>query len=443
MLSLSTSLKWKIFIQIFTFILSQWGFAASISEQQLKVLCAGSLNAKTTLDPTNLKYLTNPSRPYQYKLNVAYGNLDNNADGKEDINTDPFYAKNRRVYDVFYEGSIYQNRPVVMYFHPGGFNTGDKCYAYIFRVIPLKEILEAGFAFVAVNYRLGSYTKQGKRIAYEDHPGIKIPLNDGKRAIQHLRANASKYKIDPNKIILMGESAGAGIALWNATRDDGKNPNANGLVGQQSTRVTAALIAGGQATYDYDKWETIVFGQHSNYMYRRWRYSYYGQNQNGYETNYDFPDCYYKNFKNLKFDCDDPAYSLAEAPIGFKEFTHHGIKGSYAYKGKGNPAAEPNTQAYQLYLNETAAYRKDVDMLAQISKDDPPLYLESTGTADYVSRPVTNDIYHSKWHALTIDAYTKAMGGPVNTVWVGYQRGAGFEVEDLRKKRINFILKFE
>ena len=77
--------------------------------------------------------------------------------------------------------------------HGGGWVAGDKqqYITYIFQ--PLSD---AGFAWFSINYRLApQYT-------------FPADADDVEEAIRWVKANASKYKIDANRIALIGESAG-------------------------------------------------------------------------------------------------------------------------------------------------------------------------------------------------------------------------------------------
>jgi alpha-L-fucosidase 2 len=75
----------------------------------------------------------------------------------------------------------------------GGSVAGDKeqYITYIFQ-----PLADAGFAWFSINYRLA--------------PQYEFPadVEDVEAAISCVRANADKYKVDPNRIALIGESAG-------------------------------------------------------------------------------------------------------------------------------------------------------------------------------------------------------------------------------------------
>src|SRR6476661_8316225 len=79
--------------------------------------------------------------------------------------------------------------PAAILVHGGGWVAGDKqqYITYIFQ--PLSD---AGFAWFSVNYRLA--------------PQFKFPADadDVESAIRFVRANAAKYKVDPNRIALIG-----------------------------------------------------------------------------------------------------------------------------------------------------------------------------------------------------------------------------------------------
>jgi len=59
-----------------------------------------------------------------------------------------------------------------------------------------------GYAVVSFNYRLGTSFVNGALPATQD----------GKAAVRFLRANASKYGLDPNRFAVWGNSAGGYLA---------------------------------------------------------------------------------------------------------------------------------------------------------------------------------------------------------------------------------------
>ena len=67
-----------------------------------------------------------------------------------------------------------------------------------------KRFQEAGITGIVLNYRLPNYL-------YVDNKSI-VPLQDAQRAIQIVRQNAKKWNIDPDKIGILGSSAGGHLA---------------------------------------------------------------------------------------------------------------------------------------------------------------------------------------------------------------------------------------
>jgi acetyl esterase len=85
--------------------------------------------------------------------------------------------------------------PTVIIVHGGGWRGGDKQFA---GVKPLFEPLsKAGFAWFSIDYRL----------APKHH--FPAPVEDVETAIRWVKAHARQYKVDPQRIALAGESAGA------------------------------------------------------------------------------------------------------------------------------------------------------------------------------------------------------------------------------------------
>jgi arylsulfatase A-like enzyme/predicted esterase len=87
--------------------------------------------------------------------------------------------------------------PVVVCLHGGGWSMGDK---KSFHKI-IRDFAAEGFAAATVQYRLA--------------PGSKYPaqVEDVRAAIRFLRANVSRWRLDPSRVAIMGASAGAHLAL--------------------------------------------------------------------------------------------------------------------------------------------------------------------------------------------------------------------------------------
>ena len=95
--------------------------------------------------------------------------------------------------------------PVVVNIHPGGFFTGDKDMV---PGTPGKAMLKAGYAIASINYRLSGEAT------------FPAAVQDAKAAVRFLRANAAKYKLNPDKIAAFGQSAGGNLASMLGTAGD-------------------------------------------------------------------------------------------------------------------------------------------------------------------------------------------------------------------------------
>jgi acetyl esterase/lipase len=83
-------------------------------------------------------------------------------------------------------------------------------------------------------------------------------LRDAARAVQFLRTKADEWNLDKTRFAGFGGSAGAGTSLWLATRDDLADPKAEDPVLRESSRLQAAVLVATQATYDLTKWESFL-----------------------------------------------------------------------------------------------------------------------------------------------------------------------------------------
>src|SRR5262245_4905363 len=95
--------------------------------------------------------------------------------------------------------------PAVIIAHGGGWEAGDK----VTYVTPLFEPLaKAGFAWFSINYRL---TPQYR---HQDQ------IQDLREAIRFVRANEKTFRVDPNRITVINESANKQITALLTTRID-------------------------------------------------------------------------------------------------------------------------------------------------------------------------------------------------------------------------------
>ncbi|MDA7613975.1 DUF1080 domain-containing protein [Verrucomicrobiales bacterium] len=88
-----------------------------------------------------------------------------------------------------------------------------------------------GLAAFVLKYRLGS---KGYR-----HP---IMVNDAARCVRMVRASSEKWKIDPNRVAIMGSSAGGHLASTLLTHFDAGNPSADDPIEKQSSRPDLGIL---------------------------------------------------------------------------------------------------------------------------------------------------------------------------------------------------------
>lgn len=89
--------------------------------------------------------------------------------------------------------------PVVLYIHGGGWLVNDK-QSDPDQMMRISPLLDEGYAIVSINYRsLPVYR-------------FPAPVEDALCAVRFLKANAARFNIDGNRMVVYGNSAGAHIA---------------------------------------------------------------------------------------------------------------------------------------------------------------------------------------------------------------------------------------
>lgn len=153
------------------------------------------------------------------------------------------YGEHQRHVIDFWKAKSDKPTPVVLFIHGGGWMNGSK--ETINRVLNVQELLDAGIAVAAINYRLiPQATAEGMT------PPVSGPLRDAARAVQFLRSKAGEWNIDPQRLGLSGSSAGACSSLWLAFHDDLADPESGDPIARLSTRPLCAAVLGAQTTLD-------------------------------------------------------------------------------------------------------------------------------------------------------------------------------------------------
>ncbi|MHC4168344.1 MAG: carboxylesterase family protein [Planctomycetota bacterium] len=103
-----------------------------------------------------------------------------------------------------------------------------------------------------------SFATINYRFRDEDPRGMVACLFDCKRAIQFIRHHAKEWNIDKKRVAAYGGSAGAGTSLWLASHDEMADPNNPDPVLRESTRLSVAGLNATQATYDVLQWRDLI-----------------------------------------------------------------------------------------------------------------------------------------------------------------------------------------
>lgn len=156
-----------------------------------------------------------------------------------------------QVMDIYLPENPTGSDPVILLLHGGGFAFGDQ------RMELIRPVIEAatanGYVVASADYR-----KSGEAT-------FPAAVADSKAAVRYLKANADTYGIDPNKVVVWGESAGAYLALMTALTPEVESLNGDvqANAGQDSRVAALVDFYGPVEFYTMDE-EFAALGQAGN-----------------------------------------------------------------------------------------------------------------------------------------------------------------------------------
>ena len=281
----------------------------------------------------------------------------------------------RNTFDIFIPNSA-EPTPLVIYIHGGYFAFGDKTEPYKNSgwgyPASIEVLLNNKIAFASINYRL---LKLGR-----DDEGVLKSLNDSKRCLQYIRAISDVLNIDKDNILLSGTSAGAGTSQWLAFSDDMADPKSTDPVLRESTRVKGVAVGATQATYDLKRFETDIFSE---------------------------------------FDFSITEYLQTDLWLEILILSFYSM----------NNFEEIDSE-------RVIKYRKEVDMLALMTKDDPEFWV-SNPESNIAEPKSTDALVHHGYHARTMKHWGDSIGIPNVVYYKTYADPSGEEYVDfmIRKMR--------
>lgn len=134
--------------------------------------------------------------------------------------------------DVYYPHGTNQPLPTIVSIHGGGYVYGSK---EIYRRYGM-DMARRGFAFVNFNYRLAPRWK------------FPTPLADTNSVMEWIVQNAQRYHLDPDRIFLVGDSAGAQLASQYAAMVT--NPSYGALFGLKIPNIRIRALGLNCGLYD-------------------------------------------------------------------------------------------------------------------------------------------------------------------------------------------------
>lgn len=145
------------------------------------------------------------------------------------------YCK-EQLLDIYYPEGTRTPLPTIVSIHGGGYVYGSK---EIYRRYGM-DLARRGFAFVNFNYRLAPKHR------------FPAPLEDTNAVMEWVCHNAAQYYLDPDRILLVGDSAGAQLASQYAAIV--QNPDYATLFSFRTPPITIRALGLNCGRYDMAAW---------------------------------------------------------------------------------------------------------------------------------------------------------------------------------------------
>ena len=146
--------------------------------------------------------------------------------------------------------------PAVIFIHGGGWTGGHRSDGVPAGIC--RTLAKNGYAAFSIDYRLNtaSKTEDGKTVITK----VVWPENfyDCNTAVRYVRKNAEKFGVDPDRIAIMGASAGAHLALLVAATADSAKWNAGGLYTETGNDLAAVVEFYGRHDVSRDRRQHIA-----------------------------------------------------------------------------------------------------------------------------------------------------------------------------------------
>jgi len=106
----------------------------------------------------------------------------------------------KHLLDLYLPANATTNTPLLVWVHGGAWMLNDKYADMGYMTNTIRTILEKGYALASIDYR------------HSTTAVFPAQIQDCYQALEFLSVNAGKYKLDKNKIVLIGFSAGGHLA---------------------------------------------------------------------------------------------------------------------------------------------------------------------------------------------------------------------------------------